>query len=770
MPGDAAFAQRSDGAMNAWRAAARSRWRGALGFFCCLSCFAAIVGLALLATGSGLASGRPWDDRSLPPRQRAQLALDQLSQQEKLSMIHGGLGAPWGDDPKPAGAIGSAGYIAGIPRLGVPALQETDAELGVADPGNIRPGDTATAMPSDLALASSWDEALARRQGETVGAEARAKGFSVLLGGAVNLIRDPRGGRNFEYFSEDPLLSGTMAGAAVAGAQSRHIISTVKHFALNDQETDRVALDAEIDRAAARESDLLAFEIALERSRAGSVMCAYNQVDGAYSCENDWLLNEVLKGDWRYPGFVMSDWGAVHSTVASALAGLDQESGEQLDTSNFFDRPMAKAVADGAVPEERLNDMVRRILTSIFATGLYDDPPRPCILDTAAGDRTALEIAREGLVLLKNDGVLPLAGTTRRLAVIGSHADKGVLSGGGSSQVVPRGGIAAAEPSTLVEGDLIFDPSSPLDALRNQFPQAQVVYDDGGVPERAARLAATSDAAIVFADQWMTETADAPDLTLPHAQDRLIAAVTAANPRTIVVLETGGPVLMPWLDRAAAVLEAWYPGQKGGEAIAEALSGAIDPSGRLPITFPRSEAQLPRRKVPGDPTAAPRGPVGRGGHYGRIFTADYNEGAAVGYRWFAQQREEPLFPFGFGLSYTRFAADDLTASADGEAVTIRAKVRNVGARAGAAIPQFYISGPPNAAIPLRLAGWSRIDLQPGEERRATVRVDPRLFAHFDEAERRWRIAAGAYLLTVGFDAEHREQAAKIDLKESELAP
>ncbi|HLH49199.1 MAG TPA: glycoside hydrolase family 3 C-terminal domain-containing protein [Roseiarcus sp.] len=735
-----------------------------------LFCFPAIAGLALSAMGSSVAGDRAWDDRSLPASQRAQLALDQFSQQEKLSLTHGVLGAPWGHEPKPAGAIGSAGYVAGVPRLGIPALQETDAELGIANPGNIRPGDTATAMPSDLALASTWDEALARRQGETVGAEARAKGFSVLLGGAVNLIRDPRGGRNFEYFSEDPLLSGTMAGAAVAGAQSRHVISTVKHFALNDQETDRVVLNAEIDRAAARESDLFAFEIALEGSRAGSVMCAYNQVDGAYSCENDWLLNHVLKGDWRYPGFVMSDWGAVHSTIASALAGLDQESGEQLDTRNFFDRPLAKAVEGGVVPQARLDDMARRILTSIFASGLYDDPPRRGPIDVAAGDRTALQIAREGLVLLKNDGVLPLANSARRLAVIGGHADKGVLSGGGSSQVVPRGGVALAEPSTRVEGDLIFDPSSPLEALRRQFRQTQIAYDDGRAPAEAAKLAATADAAIVFAYQWMTETADAPSLVLPRDQDRLIASVAAANPRTIVVLETGGPVLMPWLDRAAAVLEAWYPGQKGGEAIAEALSGAIDPAGRSPITFPRSEAQLPRPRVPGDPNAAPRGPVGRGGHYGRIFTADYSEGAAVGYKWFAQCRETPLFPFGFGLSYTRFALDDLTASANGDAVTISAQVRNIGARAGAAIPQFYLSGPPGAAIPLRLAGWSRIELQPGEERRATVSVDPRLFAHFDENGRRWRIAPGAYRITAGFDAAHPEQTTEVDLKGSDLPP
>ncbi len=713
---------------------------------------------------------RPWDDRSLPPLERAQLALDRMTQQEKLSLLHGGLGAPWGHQPKPAGAIGSAGYVPGVPRLGIPPLQETDAELGVANPGHIRRGDTATAMPSDLALASTWDLALARREGEAVGAEARARGFSVLLGGTANLIRDPRGGRGFEYFSEDPLLSGLMAGNAIAGVQSRHLISTAKHYALNSQETDRVVLDVRIDPAAARESDLLAFEIAIENGHPGSVMCAYNQVNGAYACENEWLLGQVLKGDWRYPGFVMSDWGAVHSTVRAATSGLDQESGEQLDTENFFEAPLARAVADGAVPQARLDDMARRVLTSIFACGVYDDPPRRGPIDIASDERTALDIAREGIVLLKNDGLLPLSKNVKRLAVIGAHADKGVLSGGGSSQVFPSGGVAATEPSADRQGELIFDPSSPLQAIRAEIPRAEVDYDDGKDPARAARLAAKAEAAIVFADQWMSETVDAPNLALADGQDRLIEAVARANPRTVVVLETGGAVAMPWLERTPAVLEAWYPGQKGGAAIAEILFGDADPAGRLPVTFPVDEAQLPHPKLPGDPNGAPRGPVGRGGRYGAIFTADYSEGALVGYKWFAQRRERPLFPFGFGLSYTDFTMRDFTVAASGDAVTASVTVRNTGSRAGVAVPQVYIVGADGADILLRLAGWSRMELQPGEERRATVAIDPRLLARFDEAARRWNIAAGVYRLNAGFDAERGEQTASVRLEASTLPP
>jgi beta-glucosidase len=726
----------------------------------------ALVGLALLFSGRAVTfagDDRPWSDASLSASQRAELVVEQMTQEEKLALVHGGLGAPWGSDPKPQGAIGSAGYVPGIARLGIPPLQETDAELGIANPGFIRRGDTATAMPSDLALAATWDPSLARRQGEAVGAEARAKGFSVLLGGAANLIRDPRGGRNFEYFSEDPLLTGMMAGNAIAGVQSRRVIATLKHFALNDQETDRVELDARIDRSAARESDLLAFEFALEQGHPGSVMCAYNQVNGDYSCENSWLLNDVLKGDWRYPGFVMSDWGAVHSTLRSVLSGLDLESGEQLDTENFLDAPLAKAVAHGAAPKRRIDDMAARILTSIFASGVYDDPPIPSPINTESSDRTALEIAREGVVLLKNDNLLPIAGDARRLAVIGAHSDQGVPSGGGSSQVIPRGGIAAVQPSTLIEGEMVFDPSPPLDAIRRQLPRAAVDYDDGRDVARAAALAAKADIAIVFADQWMAETTDAPNMQLPDEQDQLIEAVTRANPHSVIVLETGGAVLMPWLAQASAVVEAWYPGQQGGQAIAEILSGAVNPTGRLPVTFPANEAQLPRVKVAGDPAGAPRGPVGRGGHYGAIFTVAYDEGANVGYKWFEARRERPLFPFGFGLSYTMFRLSDLTADAVGDVVHVSVKVRNAGDRPGAAVAQFYVSGPDGARLPLRLAGWSRPMLAPGEEQRVSATIDRRLLGRFDESARRWRITAGVYQISAGFDVAHRELTASIEL-------
>jgi beta-glucosidase len=734
-----------------------------------VSPFLAALFSLIVSNGAPAAPNWPWSNVSLPAAQRAQMALAQMTEPEKLSLVHGVIGAPWNGEVKPPGSIGSAGYVSGVPRLGIPALQETDAELGVANPGDVRHGDTATAMPSDLALASTWDPALARVQGQAVGAEARAKGFNVLLGGAANLVRDPRGGRNFEYFSEDPLLSGVMAGSMIEGVQSRHIISTIKHFALNAQETNRVVLDARIDPAATRESDLLAFEIAIERGRPGGVMCAYNQVNGSFSCENDWLLNGVLKTDWGYPYFVMSDWGAVHSTARSALAGLDQESGEQLDTQKFFIDGLAQAVTHGDVPQARLDDMARRVLTSIFAHGLADEPGSSAPVDFAANDRVALAIAREGTVLLRNRGLLPLPRGTRRIIVIGAHADRGVPSGGGSSQVIPRGGIAAKEQIDENRA-MIFDPSSPLEAIRREFPSASVDFDDGSKLEQTAKAATAADAVILFVDQYMTEGADASSLNLRGEQDRLVEAVTRANPHTAVVLETGGPVLMPWLEQTAAVLEAWYPGQKGAEAIAELLSGVANPSGHLPVTFPVSEDQLPHPKIQGDPNGAPSGPVGRGGGYRDTVSAVYDEGAAVGYKWFFKRAEKPLFPFGFGLSYTSFDLSKLTLNASGQTVTASATVSNSGEREGAATPQFYLTGPEGAKILLRLVGWDRVELKPGARRRVTISIDPRLLAAFDESDRRWKINPGAYQLSAGFDSDSRPLAATFKLQPASLPP
>ncbi len=539
-----------------------------------------------------------------------------MTDDERFSVLVSVMGAnsinPARDERIPDDVPMSAGYVPGIPRLGVPALLMSDASLGVTNPG-YRPGDTATALPAALALGASFNPALARATGVMVGREARSRGFNVLLAGGINLARDPRNGRNFEYLSEDPLLSAVLVAESVDGIQGEGVISTVKHFSLNCNETNRHWLDAVIDPAAHRESDLLAFELAIERSQPGSVMTGYNKINGEYAGGNRALVLDLLKGAWAYPGWVMSDWGATPSWEF-ALAGLDQESGVQMDVALWdaeaFTGALRAAHADGRLPPERLSDMVRRILHSVYAVGLDTSGPAPDVDMTQHGE-IALDAARQGVVLLKNDGVLPLdAGTTARIAVIGGHAQLGVPTGTGSSAVIPPGGFAAVIP---VGGpgfmgatrNLYLLPSSPLAELQTLLPGASIEFDPGMSPGEAALLAARSDVAIVFGIRLEGEGFDNADLSLPWGQDAVIEAVAAANPNTVVVLETGNPVAMPWRDSARAILEAWYPGQAGGRAIAEILTGRVNPS------------RSPADHLPGRPRPdAPAGPAGSGHRVG----------------------------------------------------------------------------------------------------------------------------------------------------------
>ena len=691
---------------------------------------------------------------------RANALAEKMTRAEKLRYVQGYF-PPMSKD-RPADMIPSAGYVPGVPRLGIPTLRESDASLGVANQIEQRKGDVATALPASLALAASFDPDLAYRGGAMIGAEARAKTFNVLLAGGVNLTRDPWGGRTFEYLGEDPLLAGVMAGESIRGVQSNHIVSTIKHFALNPQETLRTTTDAKIGEADLRESDLLAFEIAIERGQPGSVMCSYNKVNGDWACENDFLLNDVLKRDWGYKGWVMSDWGAVHSTVKAANAGLDQQSGRELDKAMFYGAPLARALADGSVSAARLTDMNRRILWGVVSTGLIDHPvptTAPLPIDYAAHAGVAQEVAEKGSVLLKNErGILPLARTAKRIVLIGAHADVGVLSGGGSSQVRSVGGAPVEIP--LTEGAassfarVTWHASLPLAAIRAMAPGAEVTYVDGRDPAAAARAAKDADIAIVFAWQWRTEAQDIETLALPDNQDAMIDAVAAANKQSVVVLETGGPVLMPWLARVPAVLQAWYPGQRGGQAIANILFGAVNPSGKLPMTFPASEAQAPRPTIPG--LADMKAVDARrkaGGTYGMIdrdaeVTVPYTEGAAVGYREYLKTGTKPLFPFGFGLSYTNFRYSGLKVEG-GATLRVSFTVTNAGKVAGADSPQVYAVAGRRAGATTRLVGFERVELAPGQNKTVSVTVDPRLIADYDPAQPGWHVAAGSYPIIVG---------------------
>lgn len=677
------------------------------------------------------------------PDARAREVEAQMTDDERFSLLRSVMGAsdllPIRDERIPPDVPMSAGYVPGVPRLGVPALLMSDASLGVTNPG-YRPGDTATALPAGLALAASFNPALASAAGEAIAREARSRGFNVLLAGGINLARDPRNGRNFEYLSEDPLLSAVMAAESVDGIQRQGVISTLKHYSLNCNETNRHWLDAVIDSDAHRESDLLAFEIAIERASPGAVMTAYNKVNGEYAGGNDGLINGVLKGAWGYPGWVMSDWGATQSWEF-ALNGLDQESGSQVDAmlwaGEAFGDSLEAAYADGKLSKQRLSDMVRRILRSIFAVGVDQWDATPAV-DMTAHQRIALEIARQGTVLLKNDGLLPLS-PDARIAVIGGCAQLGVPTGCGSSTVVPPGGFAGVFPLGWPGGlrNLYLLPSSPVAELRQQLPNARVEFDPGVTPAEAVLAARRADVAVVFAIRVEGEGLDSADLSLPWGQNEVIAAVADANPNTVVVLETGNPVAMPWRDKVNAIMQAWYPGQAGAQAIAEVLAGQVNPSGRLPVTFPVDLGQTPRPELPG-----------LGEQWGTATTIRYTEGAEVGYRWFANQGLQPMFAFGHGLSYTSFEHRDLAVTG-GDTVTASLTVVNTGNRRGADVPQLYLTAAPDGER-LRLLGFERVELDAGESRRVTIEADPRLLARYRNG--RWCVAAGRHVVAVGSSA------------------
>ena len=694
--------------------------------------------------------------KSVDPDAKAAAVESRMTDAERLQLLNGLFPTL---PPSPPGLIPAAGHVPGIPRLGVPDLNETDASLGVSNLGEIREGDVATALPAGLALAASFDPELAYRTGAMIGSEARAKGFNVILAGGMNLTRNWYDGRNFEYLGEDPLLAGMMAGASVRGIQSQGVISTIKHFSADSQESQSALANVRISEAGHRESDLLAFEIAIEQGHPGAVMCAYNLVNDKYACANDHLLNGVLKHDWGYRGWVMSDWGAVHS-VDSFNAGLDQESGWQLDTTHWFDAPLKAEIAAGRVTKARVSDAVRRILRSIYAVGA-DLPRGDGAIDYEAHAAVARQAAAEGIVLLKNDGILPLAKTAKSILVVGGYANAGVMSGWGSSQVRPVGGFAAQIPAGGNFDDWLLGstqnlvPSSPLKALKQALPHAKIGFESGYYPTTAAARATHADLVIVFATRWQSEGMDASDLDLPQGQDKLISMIAEANPNVVVVLETGNPVRMPWMSDVKAVVEAWYPGQKGGDAIADVLTGAVNPSGRLPMTFPADASQAPRSSVPG---------LGLPGD-GPLPIDDF-EGSDVGYRWYAAKDIMPAFAFGYGLSYTSFAHSDLAMSA-GRSIHARLTVRNTGDRDGADVVQLYLVDAAGQSL-LRLAGFQRVELKAGQSREITIGVDPRLLASWEDT--RWHLRGGRYRFAIGTSAESLDTPVEVMVPDRYLAP
>jgi beta-glucosidase len=644
-----------------------------------------------------------------------------------------------------------------IPRLGIPAIQMTDAAYGVRMSGEN--GRYSTALPSCVAGAASWDVQAGFEYGSLIGREMRAQGYNMSLGGGVNLTREPRNGRTFEYMGEDPVLAGTMVASVIKGIQAQHVMGDIKHYALNDQESGRNAVNINIDKRAARESDLLAFEIGIEESDPAGVMCSYNRVNGDYACENKYLLTDVLKQDWKFKGFVLTDWGGAHSLAKASAAGMDHEQPGWI----FYGDDLKKAVEAGTVPQAEVDDHVHRILRAMFATGLIDDPVQRSVPDVLGGLEVARKLEEQSIVLLKNEkSQLPLDGSkVHSIAVIGPHADVGMISGGGSAQVDPPVGNAILPPGKGQTRWLepVWFPTSPLKSIQAKVPHARVQFDSGADPAAAAALAKNSDVAIIFAYQWESEDMDLPSLALPEHQDDLIAKVAAANPHTVVVVESGGPVTMPWVDKVSAILEAWFAGSSGSDAVANVLFGDVNPSAKLPLTFPLSEADLPhpivvkppRESIPNymQPEVWKQIAAGL-----TPFQVTYDEGVKVGYKWYDAEKKAVLFPFGYGLSYTSYAYSNLKVT-PGKKPHVAFTVKNTGRRDGAEVTEVYASLPAAASEPpKRLVVFSKIWLKAGESKEVAVDVNPKYLSIFNVEQNGWQLIPGEYMFMVGGSSEN----------------
>ena len=707
-----------------------------------------------LVTGVLYAQGtpqKPWLDQTRTPQERAEMVLAAMTLDEKIALLHG-TGQP-GQGEAPAEQVrsnGGAGYVVGVPRLGIPQLQMADAAYGVTKSGET--GRYATALPSPLGLAATWDKQAALQYGALIGRELRSQGYSMTLGGGVDLTRELRNGRTFEYGGEDPLLAGTMIGASIKGLQTEHIVGHVKHYAVNDQEDGRTAVNAVIDERSLRETDLLAFQLAIRDGQPGAVMCAYNRINGDYACENHHTLTDVLRTDWGFRGFVLSDWGGTHSTVKASHAGLDQEQPNQ----DFYGAAYKQAVQQGEIPAAELDEHVRRVLYAEFASGLVDHPVQRSVLDPVAGARLSQTLAEKSIVLLKNEGnLLPLdPASNQRIAVIGRHADIAMISGGGSAQVDPPGGNAIMPPgkgATTWMGHIWF-PTSPLQSLKAAMPRASVKFASGEDLDQAAALAHASDIAIVFAYQWQSEGMDLQTLSLEDHQDEMIRRVSAANPHTVVVLETGTAVTMPWVNSVSSVVEAWYGGTRAADAVTRVLTGEVNPAGKLPITFPVSESDLPH------PALTPAPPRSTADFYGKdgpaheraglpSFDTPYSEGLLVGYKWYQAKNRQVLFPFGHGLSYTSFLFSNVRVAKDGR--TAQVTVTNTGARSGSTVAQLYVSLPAKLAEPERLAGYAPVSLSPKESKDVTLAIEPLTLAVYDLKGKRFIVEAGSYAFHAG---------------------
>ena len=746
-----------------------------LPFFAALLTVATLDSTGLKAQNAGQAAASvpadaPYRDARLPAEKRVADLLSRMTAEEKATMLSG---SGWMES-------------APIERLGIPAIKMADGPMGVrswAGSSAITglPGAPlkvlTTSFPAGVAMAATWDPELVEREGQAIGQEIKALGRDMILGPTVNINRMPLWGRNFEGYGEDPYLAGRLGVAYVRGVQGEGVIPSVKHFDANNEEFERHRIDEKIDERTLHEIYLPAFKAAVEEAGAWTVMSAYNKVNGVHCGESVPLLHDILQKEFGFKGFVVSDWGSTYSTAGTVNAGMDLEMPGGPLMQPWLANPRTQSagssggwlVADkvlaevkaGHITEATLDDNVGRILRVIFVSGLFDHPHTATgEVDTPAQQAVARQGATEGIVMLKNaDSLLPLdAKKIHSIAMIGPNAAVARTGGGGSSLVRPKYAIAPLDGIRERVGSGVEVKYALGVGMDGEDPTVDTPEGRARLLKEAADAAAHADVAVVVVGRYAkleSESFDVKTMDLPAGQDELIEAVERANPHTIVVLNTGDPVTMTkWIAQTPALVEMWYGGQEGGHALASVLFGDANPSGKLPVSFPKEWKDSPAY-----------------GHYpGENLKVDYAEGIYVGYRYFDTKNVEPLFPFGFGLSYTTFAYSDLKVTSERvsgkEPTVVSLKVRNAGTRAGAEVVQLYVhDGHSHIDRPLReLKGFQRVELKPGESKTVDFKLDRAAFSYWSPDKKDWMAEPGRFEIQAGASSRDIRLRAPLELK------
>ena len=683
--------------------------------------------------------------------------IKQMTLEEKISMIH----------------ASSSFTSGGVKRLGIPELTTSDGPHGVrVEHGrdwvmDKNVNDSGTYLPTGNTLAATWNPELGYAFGSVLGSEAKWRGKDVILGPGINIIRTPVNGRNFEYLSEDPFLVSKMVVGYIKGVQDQGISACVKHFLANNQETERTTVNVLMSERTLREIYLPGFKAAILDGKANSIMGAYNKFRGQYCTHNDYLVNKILKGEWNFQGIMMSDWGAVHDTYEGLIYGCDLEMGTDLsmlpnpDYNKFYFGDAAIAmVKSGKVPVSIIDDKVRRILRVMYKTNMMGGKRTPGTYATKAHQATALKVAEEGIVLLKNDDhLLPLKKSIQSIAVIGANADRMNSMGGGSSQVKATYEITPLAGLKNITGTNVkISYSQGYNIKRNAKANADLIKE-------AVDAASKADVAIVVGgwthgydysvwgdNAYDAEGIDKPNMDMPFGQDELIQAVIKANPKTIVVVIGGGGIDMSkWVDQAKGIIQAWYPGMEGGNALAKIIFGEVNPSGKLPMSFPKHLADCPAQKL--------------GEYPGNSKALNYNEGIFVGYRYYDTYKVEPQFEFGHGLSYTTFAYTNPKVKTINGQATLTISIKNTGKVAGAEVVQLYVKEekPAVERPDKELKAFGKVFLKPGEAKVVTLKLDQDAFKYFDEGKMKWVHNPGKYNLLLGSSSRDIRKTVDINL-------